>query len=433
MKIAHIAPPWISIPPKHYGGTETVIYNLVEELVRQGHDVTLLAPGDAKTSANLVSFFPQSLISSGVPWSAQMKAFYHLQKSVEYVKEQSFDIVHTHLSSASDMYLFPLFTNANVKTPVITTLHSRFPFNRSGKWMGDADKYFEEWFQRVPMVAISEHAKQDVPYPLNFVGVVHHGLPMDTFRPTAARPENFFAWLGRFVPEKGPHLAIQAAEQAGVPLVLAGIVDEHLPDAVRYFEDQIKPHLDGEQIKYIGPVGMKQKISLFSRARGMLNPIQWEEPFGMVMIEAMAVGCPVVSFARGAAPEVIAEGTSGFLVSSLEEMVAMIPRVDDLSRSNVRNYVVQNFSVLAMAEKYVELYKKLVKPTGVTQGRPVEKATTLALSMTDAFSSISNPSRSTSSMREASIVNASTSSVKTGDLAQSSVRLTPLNTTEEGQ
>ncbi|HCI78114.1 MAG TPA: glycosyltransferase family 4 protein [Ktedonobacter sp.] len=430
MKIAQIAPPWFSIPPKHYGGTETVIYNLVEELVRQGHDVTLLAPGDAKTSARLVSFFPQSLIPSGVPWSAQMKAFYHLQKSVEYVKKHSFDIVHAHLSSASDMYLFPLFADLKVQKPVITTLHSRFPFNRSGKWMGDADEYFKEWFQSVPMVAISEHAKQDVPYALNFVGVVHHGLPVDTFHPTKAQPEDYFAWLGRFVPEKGPHLAIQAAKQAGVPLVMAGIVDKDLPEAVRYFEEQIKPHIDDEQIKYIGPAGMKQKISLFSRARGMLNPIQWEEPFGMVMIEAMATGCPVISFDRGAASEVVADGTSGFLVSSLEEMVQKIPQVNELNREAVRDYVVKNFSVQAMAREYVELYKKLVRPTADIQEH-VGQFKMFAAPKAEKLLSVSAMSRSTTSMSNTDVDVSNISNVRTDDPVQSLTRQTPLRATGE--
>ena len=430
MKIAQIAPPWISIPPKQYGGTETVIYNLVEELVSQGHDVTLLAPGDAKTSAKLVSFFPQSLIPSGVPWSAQMKAFFHLQKSVEYVKNHSFDIVHIHLSSASDMFLFPLFANAKLQTPVITTLHSRFPFNRSGKWMGDADDYFKEWFESVPMVAISDHAKQDVPYQLNFIGVVHHGLPVATFRPIVARPENFFAWLGRFVPEKGPHLAIQAAKQAGVPLVLAGTVDKDLPEAIRYFEEQIKPHIDGEQIKYIGPAGMKQKISLFSRARGMLNPIQWEEPFGMVMIEAMATGCPVISFARGAASEVVADGTSGFLVSSLEEMVQAISRVSELDRASVRDYVVQNFSVQAMAREYVELYKKLMIPTVVIQG-PVGQVKTSDSSKAEKLLPLSAKTLSSSSINNDTVSVTNISNVKTDDPVQSLTRETSLKATGE--
>ena len=139
MKIAHIAPPWISIPPKNYGGTETVLYNLVEEQVAQGHDVTLFAAGDATTSAKLVSFFPHSLLESGVPWQGHLKAYYHLHKAVEYIKDHDFDVVHTHLSSSADMYLFPLMSHLAV--PHVMTLHSHFPFDRVQSWTGDADDY----------------------------------------------------------------------------------------------------------------------------------------------------------------------------------------------------------------------------------------------------------------------------------------------------
>src|SRR5712692_9384851 len=186
MKIAHIAPPWIAIPPKNYGGTEIVIYNLVEAQVAQGHDVTLFAPGDAKTTAKHISFFPKSLIDDGVPWSAHLKAYYHMLQSMEYVKyAKDFDIVHTHLSSSADMYIFPL--TAELAKPHVTTLHSRFPFDRARNWTGDADNYYMEWAPFVPMVAISESALEEVPYDLNFVGVVHHGLLMEEFRPTGQR------------------------------------------------------------------------------------------------------------------------------------------------------------------------------------------------------------------------------------------------------
>src|SRR2546425_9758312 len=183
MKIAHIAPPWLAIPPKNYGGTEIVVYNLVEEQIAQGHDVTLLAPGDAKTSAKLVSFFPKSLLGAGIPWQAHLKAFYHFQKSVDYIGEHDFDIVHTHLSSSADMYIFPLMKSLDVSH--VVTLHSRFPFDRlPNGWVGDADSYYMEWMEPVPMVAISESARAEVTHKLNFVGVVHHGLPMDQIRPT---------------------------------------------------------------------------------------------------------------------------------------------------------------------------------------------------------------------------------------------------------
>ncbi len=361
MKIAHIAPPWIRIPPKNYGGTEAVIANLVEEQVVEGHDVTLLAPGDASTSAQLVSFFPQSLLDSGVPWQGHLKAYYHLHKSVEYIQAHDFDIVHMHLSSSSDMYLFPL--TFGLRTPHVTTLHSRFSFDRVQSWTGDADEFFKEWFLSTPMVAISENARNDTPYPLNFVGVVHHGLPMNFFKHVVKKPNDCFVWLGRFVPEKGAHLAIQAVKQAGASLVLAGVVDKNVAASVSYFEEHIQPYIDGEQIKYIGPVNTRQKISLLSKAYGFLNPIQWEEPFGMVMIEAMALGCPVISFARGAAPEIVAQGKGGFLVDTLEEMVERIPQIGELDRLAVRDYALHNFSIKAMAEQYMHVYKKVIAST----------------------------------------------------------------------
>lgn len=361
MRIAQIAPAWIPIPPKNYGGTENVIYHLVEEQVAQGHDVTLFAPGDSKTSAKLVSFFPKSLLASGVPWTMHLKAYYHLHKAVDYIKEQSFDIVHTHLSSSSDMYIFPL--TAQLATPHVTTLHSIFPFDRDARSnrTGDADSYYMEWAPSLPMVAISESARQNVPHPLHFVGVVHHGIYIQDYQPRKRRIGDNFAWLGRFMPEKGAHLAIEAAKRAHVPLVLAGVIDRHSKISMDYFEQLIKPQIGKDQISYIGPVNTRQKNNLFVRARGFLNPIEWEEPFGMVMIEAMALGCPVISFARGAAPEIISNGETGYLVNSLDEMVSAIPRIEEINRDAVRTHVEQNFSSQVMAKNYVEIYKQVIR------------------------------------------------------------------------
>jgi glycosyltransferase involved in cell wall biosynthesis len=360
MKIAHIAPPWITIPPKNYGGAEAVIYNLVEEQIAQGHDVTLLAPGDARTSARQVSFFPRSLADAGVPWQAHLKPYYHYYKAIEYIKKHRFDILHAHLSSSADMYVYPLMSFMKIETPLITTLHSRFPFDRVQAWTGDADKYYLEWLSTIPIVTISESARAEVPHPLNFVGVIHNGLSMSTYHPTTREPEHFLAWIGRIIPDKGPHHAIRAARAAGIPLVLAGTIDRYLAEANQYFEEQIKPHIDGEQVKYIGPVNQRQKIRLLSRAKGFLNPIEWEEPFGMVMIEAMATGCPVISFTRGAAPELVAHGKSGFLVHDTQEMTRFIPRLAELDRQAVRAHAEQHFSARAMAEKYLKVYQKVI-------------------------------------------------------------------------
>lgn len=360
MKIAQIAPPWITIPPKNYGGTENVIANLVEAQVELGHDVTIFAPEGTKTSAKLVSFFPQALVEEGVPWSAHLKAYYHMQKSIDYIQLRDFDIVHCHLSSTPDMYFFPLL--ATLKTPHVMTLHSHFPFDRNTSgWQGDADKlYLQEWAAATPLIAISESAAEMVPEEVKVVGVVHHGLPMGVFKPIKRKPGDAFVWLGRFAKEKGTHIAIEAAKRAGVPLILAGSIDRHSQESIGYFKEFVEPLIDNEQIKYIGPVNMKQKISLLSRARGFLNPIQWEEPFGMVMIEAMALGCPVISFARGAASEIIVHRKNGFLVHDLDEMVHFIPQVEMLSRDAIRAYAEQHFSARAMAVNYIRLYKKVI-------------------------------------------------------------------------
>ncbi|HYT37248.1 MAG TPA: glycosyltransferase [Ktedonobacteraceae bacterium] len=182
-------------------------------------------------------------------------------------------------------------------------LHSNFPFDRTQSWIGDADELFMEWASSVPMVASSEHARNAnaETFTLNFVGVVHHGLSMAQYRLRVKQPEDFFVWLGHFVPAKGPHLAIEAARKAKVPLVLAGIIDHTRSLSLDFFNNVFKPRIDDQQVQYIGPVNTEKKINLLSRARGFLNPVKWEEPFGMVMIEAMAVGCPVISFNRGSA------------------------------------------------------------------------------------------------------------------------------------
>jgi glycosyltransferase involved in cell wall biosynthesis len=359
VKIAQIAPPWISIPPKNYGGTESVLSTLVEEQVAQGHDVTLFAPGDAKTSAKLVSFFPQSLLQEGVPWSMHLKAFYHLQKALEQIRDQDFDIVHTHLSSSTDLYVFPL--TATLAVPHITTLHSHFPFDHTSDGRaGDADHYYMDWASSVPIVAISESARVQEKLPLNFVGVVYNGIDMSQYSSPKKKKSDFFVWLGRFAREKGAHLAIEAAQRADVPIVLAGTIDRSLQNSRRYFSDAIEPRIDGERVKYIGPVNMKQKLSLLSRARGFLNPIEWEEPFGMVMIEAMAMGCPVISFARGAAPEIVVHGQTGFLVQHIDEMVQSIPKIDEIDQEMTRSHVEHNFSARMMAKRYLQVYEKVI-------------------------------------------------------------------------
>jgi glycosyltransferase involved in cell wall biosynthesis len=364
MKIAQIASPWIPVPPDTYDGTENVIYNLVEQQVALGHNVTLFAPGDARTSAHLVSFFSPSLRLAGVPWQSHLKAYYHLHKAVTYIKDHAydFDVVHTHLSSTADMYLFPL-THA-LPLPHVMTLHSQFPFDRvhgiESDRVGDADAFFLEWASSVHFVALSQAASEAIPYDLNFAGVVHNGLSPAQFQPTVEQPEDFFTWIGKFSRNKSPHLAIEAANVANVPIKLAGIIDEDRPDSISYFENMIKPQIDQQQVQYIGPVNMQQKIDLLSRAKGYLNPLAWEGPFGMSMIEAMAVGCPVIAFARGSAPEIVTDQKTGFIVQDVPEMAGAIARISQLDRAAIRQHARDRFSSRAMAEKYLNLYQKII-------------------------------------------------------------------------
>ena len=243
----------------------------------------------------------------------------------------------------------------------MTTLHSRFPFDHgTGGWVGDADRYYMDWAPSVPIVSISESARAQTKEPLNFVGIVYNGIEVKQLPSIRKKRDTYFVWLGRFVPEKGPHLAIEAAKRANVPLVLAGTIDRYVKESVTYFQDMIKPQIDDDQIKYIGPVNAKQKANLLGCARGFLNPIEWEEPFGMVMVEAMAFGCPVISFARGAAPEIIVHGQNGFLVQNVAEMVEYIPHISEIDRSALPAYVEQNFSAHVMAEQYEEIYEKVI-------------------------------------------------------------------------
>ena len=244
------------------------------------------------------------------------------------------------------------------------TLHSRFPFDRVHRhesvWIGDADAFFMEWASSVHLVAISQTASEDVPSELKFAGVVHHGLPSAQFQPTVNQPEDFFIWIGLFAPDKSPHLAIEAANKARVPIRLAGIIDYERPDSISYFENMIKPQIDQQQVQYIGPVDMQQKIDLLSRAKGFLNPLAWDEPFGMTMIEAVAVGCPVITFSRGAAPEIVADHKSGFLVQDVSGMASAIAKISQLDRTAIRRSAEERFSSRAMAEKYRDLYQKVI-------------------------------------------------------------------------
>jgi glycosyltransferase involved in cell wall biosynthesis len=305
------------------------------------------------------------LLSEGVPWQANLKAYYHLHKSLEYTFEHNFDIVHNHLSSSADMYIFPL--SATLTKPHVTTLHGHFPFDKAlDSWTGDADGYFMDWAQHVPLVASSESARMQVAYPTHFVGTVHNGIRMRDYTSTCTDIGNYFVWLGRFAPEKGAHIAIEAARKAQVPLILVGVRDQQDQDSMQYYRHMIEPYVDGKQIRYIGPISMSQKIDLLSHARALLNPVEWEEPFGMIQIEAMATGCPVIAFARGAATEIVTHGLTGFLAYNVQDVVHYISQIDEIDRNRVREYAIRHFSARTMAENYLRIYANVITAHALT-------------------------------------------------------------------
>ncbi|BCL82862.1 glycosyl transferase [Ktedonobacteria bacterium brp13] len=398
MRIAQVAPPWISIPPQQDGGTETIIYHLVEALHARGHEVTLFAPADAYTSARQVSFIPRSLINEGVPWQANLKAYYHLHKSLEYIAQHDFDIVHTHLSSSGDMYIFPL--TAELTIPHITTLHSRFPFDRTtSHWTGDADDYFMEWAQSVPLVTISESARAQVNPQACIAGTVHYGVPItgtltkdggsrdpDTYSSYSlpAMPDiyhqhnlygNYFVWIGHFTYEQGAHLAIEAARRCHVPLWLIGIKESANLEAMHYYQHMVAPFIDNQQIRIGIPATREQKLKLLRQARGLLNPMAYAEPSGFALLEAMSVGCPVISFANGAAAEIITNGKNGFLTHTLQEMTNSMTRITSINRLEVREHIKRHFSTDVMTENYLHLYRNVVDSHTLSQvARPLQRS-----------------------------------------------------------
>ena len=359
MKVAQIAPPWVTIPSLDYGDTENVIYSLIEELVCLGHDVTLFAPADARTSAKQVSFIPRSLVKEGVPWQAGLKAYYHLHKSFAYINEHNFDIVHTHLSSSNDMYIFPLATT--LATPHLTTLHGYFPFDRtSDNWIGDADQYFMEWVQYTPLVAVSESARKQVSHQPNIVGTIHNGLRLQGYPSVKRLTGDYYIWMGHFTYEKGAHLAIEAAKKAQAPLILIGIKEQYNRDAMCYYRHLVEPHIDGLHIRYVSPHVPQIKFNLLQQAKALLHTAAAEEAFGMEMIEAMANGCPVISLAHGSAPEIIRHGHTGFLAQGLDEIPFYMTHLAEIDHQDVRNHVERFFSARVMTEKYLEVYTDVI-------------------------------------------------------------------------
>jgi glycosyltransferase involved in cell wall biosynthesis len=343
MRIAQVAPLIESVPPAGYGGTERVVSYLTEELVRQGHDVTLFASGDSCTAARLVAVTPQALrLADNV-----VDPIAHLVVELECVAAQSssFDIIHWHL----DYFHFPLSRRLGV--PQLTTLHGRLDID-------DLQPVYDQ-FSDMPLVSISDDQRRPLTQ-AQWVGTVHHGLPRDEFSPSY-EPGRYLAFLGRISPEKRADRAIEAARCAGMPLKIGAKVD---PVDQQYFEEHIEPLLEADHVEYVGEVSGRAKEELLRGAAALLFPIDWAEPFGLVMIEAMACGTPVIANPHGSVPEVITEGLNGFIVESLEDCVDAIDRLGQIDRSACRAAFEERFTVERMTRDYVTIYESLAAKHG---------------------------------------------------------------------
>ena len=340
MKIAQIAPLAESVPPRMYGGTERIVSYLTEELVKLGHEVTLFASGDSITSGNLVSCATTALRLD--PSVKDIIPYYMLMLDRVRQHADEFDILHFHI----DHFHFPVFRGLAEKT--VTTLHGRqdLPDNRA--------LYFG--FNNFPLVSISEDQRRPIPH-ANYVETIYHGLPKDLLQPNYAPKQGYLAFLGRIAPEKRPDRAIAIAQAAGMPLKIAAKIDR-VDEA--YFEETIEPLVRNPGVEFVGEINEQGKSEFLGNASGLLFPIDWPEPFGLVMIEAMACGTPVLAFNRGSAAEIIEPGITGLLVDTVEEANRVLPELLSLDRRRVRKRFEERFSATRMATDYTKLYRRLV-------------------------------------------------------------------------
>lgn len=340
MRIAQIAPLWERVPPPAYGGIELVVALLTDELVRRGHDITLFASGDSISLAQIESVHPQALRLD--PSVKEYGIYEMLQLSQVYERAGEFDIIHSHMGCAALPYA------KLIKTPTVHTLH--------GVFTPDNEKLFRHAKEQ-PYVSIS-NSQREPRLGLNCAATVYNGIDVSSHK-FYAEPDAppYLAFLARMSPEKGPHLAIEIAKRVGLPLKMAGKVD--IVD-VEYFENEIKPHIDGTQIQYLGEANHEQKNELMGRAIATLCPITWKEPFGLVMVESMAAGTPVIATKRGSTLEVISQGHSGFICDSVEECIDAVRKVTELDRFACREYVLNHFSVKQMVDGYEAVYEQLL-------------------------------------------------------------------------
>jgi glycosyltransferase involved in cell wall biosynthesis len=359
MKIAQVAPLIESVPPRLYGGTERIVSYLTEELVRLGHDVTLFASGDSITSAELAPCCTRALrldptVHDIIP---------HFMLMIDKVRERAgeFDILHFHI----DLFHFPLFRALAART--LTTLHGR-------QDLGDLKPFYSR-FGEMPLVSISNDQRKPLPH-ANFVATIQHGIPADLHLPSF-EPGGYLGFLGRISPEKRPDRAIRIARAAGMPLKIAAKVDKVDED---YFRNDILPLIDGPDVEFVGEINEREKTKFLGEAAALLFPVEWPEPFGLVMIEAMACGTPVLAFRSGSVPEVIEDGVTGKVVDSEEEAIAALPVILSYDRRAVRNRFEKRFTATRMAKDYVGIYRQLLRKSASDDDTQSSRPRQLALS-----------------------------------------------------
>ena len=338
MRIAQIAPLFEAVPPKLYGGTERVVSNLTEELVAMGHDVTLFASGDSVTAAHLEAVWPQAIRLD--PTVKDWIAAYMRMLELIYRRADEFDVLHFHI----DYFPFSLFKRQ--RTPFVTTLHGRL----------DLPEFAQVYnlFPDVPLISISDNQRLPLPR-IGWLRTVLHGIPEKLLTPRPVK-QDYLAFLGRISPEKGIDKAIRIAAAAGMKLKVAAKVDRADQD---YYDREIRPLLGAGHVEFIGEINDAQKPDFLSGAHALLFPIDWPEPFGLVMIEAMACGTPVIAFNRGSVPEVMDDGVSGFVVEDEAGAIAALGRLGELNRARVRQQFERRFTARRMAEDYLSLYRGL--------------------------------------------------------------------------
>lgn len=349
MRIAQVAPLAERVPPPGYGGIELVVSHLTDELVRRGHDVTLFASGDSQTLAKLESVVPRALRLD--PTVKEPGVYDMLQLNRVYELADEFDIVHFH-NGYSALPLAQL-----MKTNVVHTLH--------GNFTADSYKLYQKYGKQ-GYISISNAQREGGP-DIHYVSTVYNGIDIEAY-PFFPKPQDppYLAFLGRISPEKGIQNAIAIAKQTGWHLKIAGKVD---PVDVKFYENEIKPLIDGKQIEYWGETNHQRKVELIGNAVATLFPITWKEPFGLVTIESMCTGTPLIAMNLGSVPEVIADGKTGIVCNSLEEMIAAIPKVMELDRQICRDRVVANFSIAKMVDGYEAAYQKVMAESIIRNGR----------------------------------------------------------------